>query len=111
MRYGRLLVYMAICLYPFIWMVVTSLPDQRSVFTAGSSLWVSNPKVPAPVRPSDDVDRVVGWRPAEPDEEPAEFGHGERNVPGADTSPLFVVPIANTASASSARVMCRYQPR
>lgn len=41
--YGLLLVYMAICLYPFIWMVVTSLRDQRSVFTAGSSLWVSNP--------------------------------------------------------------------
>jgi ABC-type glycerol-3-phosphate transport system permease component len=42
-KYGLLLVYMVICLYPFVWMVVTSLRDQRSVFTAGSSLWVSNP--------------------------------------------------------------------
>jgi multiple sugar transport system permease protein len=41
--YGLLLVYMAICLYPFVWMVATSLRDQRSVFTEGTSLWVSNP--------------------------------------------------------------------
>jgi ABC-type glycerol-3-phosphate transport system permease component len=43
LRYGLLLAYMVVCLYPFVWMVVTSLRDQRSVFTAGSSLWVSNP--------------------------------------------------------------------
>lgn len=42
-KYGLLLVYMLICLYPFVWMVVTSLRDQRSVFTAGGSLWISNP--------------------------------------------------------------------
>ncbi len=42
-RYGLLLIYMAICLYPFVWMVSTSLRDQRGVFTAGASLWVSNP--------------------------------------------------------------------
>lgn len=42
-RYGLLLVYMVICLYPFVWMVSTSLRDQRGVFTAGGSLWVSNP--------------------------------------------------------------------
>jgi multiple sugar transport system permease protein len=43
LRYGLLLAYMVVCLYPFVWMVVTSLRDQRSVFTAGGSLWVSNP--------------------------------------------------------------------
>jgi multiple sugar transport system permease protein len=43
LKYGLLLVYMFICIYPFVWMVATSLRDQRSVFTAGSSLWVSNP--------------------------------------------------------------------
>ncbi len=42
-KYGLLLIYMVICLYPFVWMVATSLRDQRSVFTSGSSLWVSNP--------------------------------------------------------------------
>jgi ABC-type glycerol-3-phosphate transport system permease component len=41
--YGLLLIYMIICLYPFVWMVATSLRDQRSVFTSGTSLWVSNP--------------------------------------------------------------------
>ncbi len=41
--YGLLLAYVVVCLYPFVWMVVTSLRDQRSVFTAGSSLWVSEP--------------------------------------------------------------------
>lgn len=43
LRYGLLLFYMAICLYPFVWMVVTSLRDQRSVFTSGTSLIVSDP--------------------------------------------------------------------
>ncbi len=43
LRYGLLMVYMVICLYPFVWMVSTSLRDQRGVFTAGGSLWVSNP--------------------------------------------------------------------
>lgn len=42
-RYGLLLLYMLICLYPFVWMVSTSLRDQRSVFTSGGALWVSNP--------------------------------------------------------------------
>jgi len=43
LRYGLLLLYAAICIYPFIWMVATSLRDQRGVFKAGTSLWVSNP--------------------------------------------------------------------
>jgi raffinose/stachyose/melibiose transport system permease protein len=43
LRYGLLLFYAAICIYPFIWMVATSLRDQRGVFKAGTSLWVSNP--------------------------------------------------------------------
>jgi multiple sugar transport system permease protein len=42
-RYGLLLLYVVVCLYPFVWMVSTSLRDTRSVFTAGGSLWVSNP--------------------------------------------------------------------
>lgn len=43
LRYGLLLLYMFICLYPFLWMVATSLRDQRSVFQAGTSLIVNNP--------------------------------------------------------------------
>ena len=43
LKYLLLLVYMLICLYPFLWMISTSLRDQRSVFTAGGSLLVSNP--------------------------------------------------------------------
>ncbi|HYJ13610.1 MAG TPA: carbohydrate ABC transporter permease [Thermomicrobiales bacterium] len=43
LKYLLLLVYMAICVYPFLWMISTSLRDQRSVFTAGGSLWVSDP--------------------------------------------------------------------
>jgi len=43
LRYGLLLVYMFICIYPFLWMFATSLRDQRSVFMAGTSLIVSNP--------------------------------------------------------------------
>jgi len=43
LRYGLLMAYMVVCLYPFVWMVSTSLRDQRGVFTAGGSLWVSNP--------------------------------------------------------------------
>lgn len=43
LKYLLLLAYMVICLYPFLWMISTSLRDQRSVFKAGGSLWVSNP--------------------------------------------------------------------
>ena len=43
LRYGLLLLYMFICIYPFLWMFATSLRDQRGVFTAGTSLFVSNP--------------------------------------------------------------------
>ena len=42
-KYGLLLAYVVICLYPFVWMVSTSLRTQKGVFTAGSSLWVSEP--------------------------------------------------------------------
>lgn len=42
-KYSILLVYMVICIYPFLWMLATSLRDQRSVFTSGTSLIVSNP--------------------------------------------------------------------
>ncbi len=42
-KYSLLAVYMAICIYPFLWMVATSLRDQRSIFTSGTSLIVSNP--------------------------------------------------------------------
>ena len=43
LKYGLLLVYMVICLYPFVWMVSTSLRTQKGVFTAGSSLIVKDP--------------------------------------------------------------------
>lgn len=42
-RYVLLGIYMVICLYPFVWMVATSLRDIRGVFTSGISLWVSDP--------------------------------------------------------------------
>jgi len=42
--YALLLAYVVVCLYPFVWMVATSLRDQRSVFTAGGSLLVNNPQ-------------------------------------------------------------------
>jgi ABC-type glycerol-3-phosphate transport system permease component len=43
-RYGLLLLYMVLCLYPFLWMLSTSLRSSRSVFSAGLSLWVDNPE-------------------------------------------------------------------
>jgi raffinose/stachyose/melibiose transport system permease protein len=42
-RYGLLALYMVICLYPFIWMVSTSLRTSAGVFSAGLSLWVDHP--------------------------------------------------------------------
>ncbi len=43
-RYGLLALYMALCLYPFLWMVATSLRSSRSVFSSGLSLWVDAPQ-------------------------------------------------------------------
>lgn len=43
-RYGLLILYMVLCLYPFLWMLSTSLRSSRSVFSAGLSLWVDNPE-------------------------------------------------------------------
>jgi raffinose/stachyose/melibiose transport system permease protein len=42
-RYGLLALYMVICLYPFIWMISTSLRTSAGVFSAGLSLWVDHP--------------------------------------------------------------------
>lgn len=42
-KYGLIAIYMAICIYPFLWMLATSLRDQRGIFTSGTSLIVSNP--------------------------------------------------------------------
>lgn len=42
-KYALLAVYMFVCIYPFLWMIATSLRDQRSIFTSGTSLLVSNP--------------------------------------------------------------------
>ena len=42
-KYGLLALYTFICIYPILWMVVTSLRDQRSIFTSGTSLIVTNP--------------------------------------------------------------------
>lgn len=44
LRYALLLLYMVICLYPFLWMVATSLRTARGVFEAGTSLWVAEPQ-------------------------------------------------------------------
>lgn len=42
-RYGLLALYMVLCLYPFIWMISTSLRTSAGVFSAGISLWVDSP--------------------------------------------------------------------
>jgi raffinose/stachyose/melibiose transport system permease protein len=42
-RYGLLALYMVLCLYPFIWMISTSLRSSAGVFSAGISLWVDAP--------------------------------------------------------------------
>lgn len=43
-RYALLLLYMLICIYPFLWMVATSLRTVRGVYEAGTSLWVTDPQ-------------------------------------------------------------------
>jgi raffinose/stachyose/melibiose transport system permease protein len=43
-RYLILTLYLLICLYPFVWMLATSLRTARGVFTAGTSLWVTEPQ-------------------------------------------------------------------
>ena len=43
-RYLILALYLCICLYPFVWMVATSLRTAKGVFTAGTSLWVDEPQ-------------------------------------------------------------------
>jgi raffinose/stachyose/melibiose transport system permease protein len=43
-RYALLGLYMVICLYPFLWMVSTSLRSSAGVFSAGLSLWVDDPQ-------------------------------------------------------------------
>ncbi len=43
-RYLLLMVYMVLCLYPFLWMFATSLRTSAGVFSAGLSLWVADPQ-------------------------------------------------------------------
>ncbi|HEV2107058.1 MAG TPA: carbohydrate ABC transporter permease [Thermomicrobiales bacterium] len=43
-KYALLLFYMVLCLYPFLWMLSTSLRSSGSVFSAGISLWVDDPQ-------------------------------------------------------------------
>ena len=43
-RYALLLLYAVLCLYPFLWMLSTSLRSTRGVFDAGLSLWVGDPQ-------------------------------------------------------------------
>ncbi len=43
-RYLILALYLAICIYPFIWMLATSLRTARGAFEAGTSLWVADPQ-------------------------------------------------------------------
>jgi len=42
-RYGLLALYMVLCLYPFAWMIATSLRTSAGVFSGGLSLWVDSP--------------------------------------------------------------------
>jgi ABC-type glycerol-3-phosphate transport system permease component len=44
LRYVLLSLYVLICLYPFAWMVATSLRTPRDVFKSGFSLRVANPQ-------------------------------------------------------------------
>lgn len=44
LRYGLLIVYTVICLYPFLWMIATSLRTSTTVFGGGLSLWVPDPQ-------------------------------------------------------------------
>jgi ABC-type glycerol-3-phosphate transport system permease component len=43
-RYGLLVLYALLCLYPFLWMLSTSLRSTAGVFAAGLSLWVDDPQ-------------------------------------------------------------------
>jgi ABC-type glycerol-3-phosphate transport system permease component len=43
-RYLLLLIYMALCIYPFLWMAATSLRTSAGVFSSGLSLAVSDPQ-------------------------------------------------------------------
>lgn len=43
-RYLLLLIYLVVCLYPFLWMVATSLRTVRGVYRAGLSLRVDDPQ-------------------------------------------------------------------
>ncbi|MGI8483186.1 MAG: carbohydrate ABC transporter permease [Thermomicrobiales bacterium] len=43
-RYVLLIFYAVVCLYPFAWMVSTSLRTARGTFKAGFSLWVTDPQ-------------------------------------------------------------------
>ena len=43
-RYALLLLYALLCLYPFLWMLSTSLRSTAGVFSAGLSLWVDDPQ-------------------------------------------------------------------
>jgi ABC-type glycerol-3-phosphate transport system permease component len=43
-RYLILVLYLCICLYPFVWMLATSLRTARGAFEAGTSLWVTDPQ-------------------------------------------------------------------
>jgi len=63
----------------------------------------------APARPGNDRRRGRHHGPDQAHEESPERGNGERDVRRA-SAPLFVVPIANAAKLSSARVTCRDQP-
>ncbi len=43
-RYGLLALYMLLCLYPFLWMLATSLRTAAGVFSSGLSLRVDDPQ-------------------------------------------------------------------
>ena len=70
----------------------------------------------APARPGDDLreaGRRAGRGPEEPDEQPADLGDRDGDMGGTAgaVAPFYRALIVNAASASSASVTWRYQPR
>src|SRR5215207_6383780 len=82
------------------------LPQAALAMAILGALLVAAP----PARPRQDPSWGIGRGPDEADEEPPEFGDGERDVEGAGGAPLFAAPTASVASARRARVTWRCQP-
>lgn len=66
--------------------------------------------VAPPTGPGCDLVRRPDSGPEESDQEPADFRDRDRDMGRTGRSPFLRDPTVSTASASSANVMCRYQP-